>query len=828
MKDSSQEPQLAYASPEITRAAALRAHELFAENLCALSKLADRMFAWLTGLELLTAIVFAVWISPHAWDADYGHVYVWPTVFLAGLISGSTILLVRSRSGDTLTRHYIAVSQILVAGLLIHLCCGRTESNFVVLCLVAFLAFYRDWKVLVTATLVTALDHLIRGAFCPYSMYGALSASPWRAAEHTSWILFEVMFLSHFIQYSRNEAWLQAQRHAKLEGVKDKISLEVAARTSDLTKEIDERIKAETRLHLQNEVSALLGTDAPVEYICQHTLRVIAETFEWKWGSVWEINPHILVMRMTDSWTERDNLRDFETISRSTLLHLGEGVPGGVWAGGDCHWLSELPIDPTQPRLEAARTAGLGSAFAFPVLQEYEVVAVFEFWSEQIQQPERDLIETFTAMGRAIGSYLAHKQDERAIRESERRYRLMFDSNPHPMWVYDLENLRFLAVNQSAIRKYGYSAEEFHKMTILDIYPPAEARELLKNIPLVPNDSGEPVQLQHLTREGNLIDVEMTSHTIDWKSRAADLVLANDVTERKRAQSEKAIMEVQLRQAQKLESIGQLAAGIAHEINTPTQYIGDNARFLKDAFEDFTSLLTRYDQLLKLSEAQEIPREVVEQLASEIRATDTDYLLREIPNAIQQSIEGVERVSTLVAAMKEFSHPGTKEKTPLNLNKSIESTITVARNEWKYVAELETDYDPDLPLISCLPGEFNQVILNLVVNAAHAIGEATGNGSQGKGLITVRTRDYADWVEIQIADSGTGIPEKARARIFDPFFTTKEIGRGTGQGLAIAYAVIVDKHGGSITFETEMGQGTTFTILLPHDGRALPSRTVVA
>jgi signal transduction histidine kinase len=213
---------------------------------------------------------------------------------------------------------------------------------------------------------------------------------------------------------------------------------------------------------------------------------------------------------------------------------------------------------------------------------------------------------------------------------------------------------------------------------------------------------------------------------------------------------------------------------------------------------------------------------------SEIRAIDTDYLLQEIPHAIQQSLEGVERVSTLVAAMKNFSHPGTKEKAPLDLNKSIESTLTVARNEWKYVANLETDYDPELPRISCLPGEFNQVILNLIVNAAHAIGEAIGDGSRGKGLITVSTRDHEDWVAIQIGDSGTGIPEKARARIFDPFFTTKEIGRGTGQGLAIAYAVIVEKHGGSITFETEIGKGTTFTILLPHDGKALPSRSVVA
>jgi signal transduction histidine kinase len=178
--------------------------------------------------------------------------------------------------------------------------------------------------------------------------------------------------------------------------------------------------------------------------------------------------------------------------------------------------------------------------------------------------------------------------------------------------------------------------------------------------------------------------------------------------------------------------------------------------------------------------------------------------------------------------MKEFSHPDTKEKIPLDLNHAINSTITVARNEWKYVADLETDFDPSLPLVSCLPGEFNQVILNLIVNAAHAIADVVKNGGPEKGKITVQTRNCPEWIEIRIQDTGTGIPKKAQSRIFDPFFTTKEIGKGTGQGLAIARSVIVDKHGGSIHFETEEGKGTSFIIRLPLDGKALTAREVAA
>jgi signal transduction histidine kinase len=171
-------------------------------------------------------------------------------------------------------------------------------------------------------------------------------------------------------------------------------------------------------------------------------------------------------------------------------------------------------------------------------------------------------------------------------------------------------------------------------------------------------------------------------------------------------------------------------------------------------------------------------------------------------------------VAKIVQAMKDFSHPGNETKMPIDLNRSIESTLTVCRNEWKYVADLQTDFDPSLPLVSCLPGEFNQAILNIVVNASHAIADKVGD--KGKGIIGVSTRRQGDKVEIRISDTGTGIPNAVRGRIFDPFFTTKEVGKGSGQGLAISRSIVVDKHQGEIFFETETGQGTTFVIRLPQ------------
>jgi signal transduction histidine kinase len=165
--------------------------------------------------------------------------------------------------------------------------------------------------------------------------------------------------------------------------------------------------------------------------------------------------------------------------------------------------------------------------------------------------------------------------------------------------------------------------------------------------------------------------------------------------------------------------------------------------------------------------------------------------------------------------MKDFSHPGAGEKTPVDINKAIESTITVTHNEWKYVAELEAHLDKDLPLVPCLPGDFNQVILNIIINAAHAIGNVIDENADRKGTISVSTGRNNGWAEVRIQDTGSGIPEAYQPRIFDPFFTTKEVGRGTGQGLAISRSVIVDKHGGSLNFETTEGKGTTFIIRLP-------------
>jgi len=328
---------------------------------------------------------------------------------------------------------------------------------------------------------------------------------------------------------------------------------------------------------------------------------------------------------------------------------------------------------------------------------------------------------------------------------------------------------------------------------------------------------------QVVSREGRL---KKRDGTAMWGAVSATVVrdgsgqivhvnaLIEDITDRK-------VLESQLAQAQKLEAMGQLAAGIAHEIKMPIQYVGDNTRFAQECFVSLAALLRKHDELLE--EARVSPPEVLAKYKEAAEEADLPYLAEQLPAAIEQSLEGVGRVVEIVRAMKEFSHPDMAEKIPTDLNAAIQSTITLARNEWRYVADVETSFDPGLPPVPVLVGDIKQVILNMLVNAAHAIGDVVGDGKTGKGTITVSTRCDGDWAEIRIADTGAGIPEEARPKIFDLFFTTKEEGKGTGQGLAISRVIVVQKHGGTITFETEVGKGTTFVIRLPMEPDPPPS-----
>ncbi|RZU31031.1 two-component system sensor histidine kinase NtrB [Blastococcus saxobsidens] len=360
--------------------------------------------------------------------------------------------------------------------------------------------------------------------------------------------------------------------------------------------------------------------------------------------------------------------------------------------------------------------------------------------------------------------------------------------------------------NAAAERLYGYPREEVlgQQLDVLVTNGDGGVRAVLDTV--LAGDRAT-VETVHLRSDGAMLHTSVSlSAIVDVDGQVIGIAaVARDISDYK-------VRETELHQESKLESLGRLSAGLAHEINTPIQYVGDNARFLEEAYQELIRVVEVYRGLLDTSnpigwvERQERVREVE-------AGIDFDYLEKEIPSAVEQTLEGIERVSRIVRAMKTFSHPGHQEQVPADLNEAVAATVTVTRHQISDVADVTMEL-ADLPPVLCNIADLNQVFLNLIVNAADAI-EETGR----RGAITVTTALDGDDVIVCISDTGGGISDDVRAKIFDPFFTTKDVGRGSGQGLPLARGVVQEGHGGTLTLESVLGQGTTFTVRLPIDGR---------
>ncbi|MFO0984059.1 MAG: PAS domain S-box protein [Planctomycetota bacterium] len=435
--------------------------------------------------------------------------------------------------------------------------------------------------------------------------------------------------------------------------------------------------------------------------------------------------------------------------------------------------------------------------------------------------PIHDLARQLTGVVTTFTDITPLKTAQDDLRASEERFRQVADNFPQVIWLIDLKHDNATYVSPAYERVWGQTLASIAQDpdSWKRLVDPAD-RDRLEALLLRAAEIPFEVEYRIVRANGMVRWIHSRGFPIrDAHGQVLRVCrIAEDITDRK-------TLQTQLMQAQKLESIGQLAAGIAHEINTPTQYVGDNTAFLRDAFGALSKLIESYRTLLAAARTQSVSETLIQAIDQAEQEADFAYLTGEIPRAIDQSLEGLDRVSKIVRAMKEFSHPGSVEKQPVDINRAIESTLTVCHNEWKYVAQVETDLDRSLPPVPALAGELNQVLLNIIVNAAHAIQDAIAGEPDRKGTITVQTRAVAEYAEIRIGDTGTGIDERIRHKIFDPFFTTKPVGKGTGQGLAIARSVVVDKHGGELTCESQVGVGSTFVIRLPlkKDGAAAPA-----
>ena len=408
------------------------------------------------------------------------------------------------------------------------------------------------------------------------------------------------------------------------------------------------------------------------------------------------------------------------------------------------------------------------------------------------------------------------RQAEIALRESEEKYRCLFASSRDAIMTLRPPTWRFTDANPATLAMFrARSTEDFTCRGPGDLSPEkqpdgrASGDAALERIETAMRDGSAYFEWTHKRLDGQEFPARVLLTRVELGKEQFLQATVRDISEQRQ-------FEVDLGHARKLEAVGQLAAGIAHEINTPTQYVGDGVHFLREAFESYRRLVGQYRRAVEVLETAGGQEAMVREIREMEEDIDLTYLDANVPGSFASCQDGISRISTIVRAMKEFAHPDQREMVPADLNQALQTTLAIARNEYKYVAEVTTEFG-DLSPVRCHVGDLNQVFLNLIVNAAHAIGDVVGKGG-GKGKICIKTSREGDLVRIDIADTGSGIPEAIRHRIFDPFFTTKGMGKGSGQGLAIARSIVVTKHHGSLTFESQVGKGTTFTIRLPIDG----------
>lgn len=376
------------------------------------------------------------------------------------------------------------------------------------------------------------------------------------------------------------------------------------------------------------------------------------------------------------------------------------------------------------------------------------------------------------------------------------------EHNPSSILITDNQH-KIEYANPAFTKITGYSQLEARGKTLSFLTEnSASGSSIDLSIPVLNRGESWEGELLHKKKSGEIYYDKLSAVPIlNSRKEIINFVIThNDITEFKKLQSN-------LLQAQKMESVGQLSAGIAHEINTPVQYISDNLKFISQGFESVLSLVKKITNSADCNE--------ILSLVKDLKNSDFDYLAEEIPVALTQSLEGTDQIASIIKAMKEFSHPGVRDRVNTDINKLIQTVLSISKNEWKYNCQTVTELAPDLPHILVYANEINQVLLNIIVNAAQAIGNQIESKVIERGLIKITSAVENGFVKITIQDNGGGIPDEIKNKIYDPFFTTKDVGKGSGQGLYIAHDIVVNKHHGRIELESQAGSGSEFKIYLP-------------
>ncbi|MEM9927053.1 MAG: GAF domain-containing protein [Cyanobacteria bacterium P01_D01_bin.50] len=622
------------------------------------------------------------------------------------------------------------------------------------------------------------------------------------------------------IIYLENNLEINAFKFERLELIKILVSqAAIAIKNARLFASEQEKTRI---LEFRSEIDSSLARNHDLRQMLQQCVEIIESRLDVAFVRIWTCDREKKLLRLQASAGIYKHIN-----GAHSRIPVGKFKIGLIAQQRQPHITNSVKTDPRISNKEWAIREGMVGFAGYPLIADSELMGVVAMFSKQ--PINQNVLDVLSFIAGEIAIAIKRKSTEEALQQKEEQYRSIFETVNDGLAILDLETGKPVAVNPTLCQMYGYSSEEFLTLNALEYVHPDFLHLFYEFIETVRNGKEFYCQAVVIRKNGTLFDVEVKATSYIYNGKHHALSIVRDISERKQAEKilqqrtqelEKTLVQLQSTQSQliqteKISQLGQLVAGVAHEVNNPVGFISGNLSHAKGYIEDLVNLINLYQQELPN------PGSTIEE---EIEAIDLEYLLEDLPKMISSMKLGIDRIKDIMLSLRNYSRTSYQEKRAVNLHEGIDTTLMILSHRLKAKPEspaikIVKNYGT-LPLVKCDCGQINQVFMNLISNAIDALDESNRGKSyqeinQNPNIITITTATDVPWVTITIADNGMGIPPQVQQKLFDAFFTTKVEGKGTGLGLSISYQIITQKHGGTLECFSTVEDGTKFVIRIP-------------